>query len=225
MGRQRFEQNGNVIVAQGVVKTYPGTTALRGVSAEFPAGAITHISGPSGSGKTTLLNVLSSLASPDAGSVYFGGRDIARCNNKQQNQYRAEVGQVFQRAGLLAGLTVRENIRVKADLSGAVIDETWVSELCGRLGVGGLLDQSAGSLSGGQAQRVALVRAMAHGPEVLFADEPTAALDTQRTKEVHDVLKQAVDETGLSVVMISHDDISRQYADHTVHIVDGSVEQ
>lgn len=223
MSEQVVRRDGNVIVARNVVKKYQGTTALGGVSAEFPAGAITLISGPSGSGKTTLLNTLSALDQPDAGSVHFGGRDITQFSKKQREEYRAQVGQVFQRAGLLAGLTVIENIRAKPDLSGAAIDPEWTSELCGRLGVGALLKQPAGSLSGGQAQRVALVRALTRRPPVLFADEPTAALDTKNTKDVHEVLQQTVYETGMSVVMISHDKVSREYADHLVTIVDGSI--
>lgn len=223
MARRRHESNSNLIVVDEVVKKFPGVTALQGVSVEVSRGALTLLKGPSGSGKTTLLNVMQGLQTPDAGAVYYDGKNISNLSKKKQEEHRAQTGQAFQRPGLLAGLSVLENIRAQHDLNRTEIDAVWTSQLCEALGVGGLMQQSAGKLSGGQAQRVALVRALAHRPEVLFADEPTSALDTQTTKDVHSVLQEAVHDSGMSVVMISHDAVSEMYADNVVTVVDGQI--
>lgn len=214
-----------MIALAGVSKAYGATTVLTGVDLAVEAGAMTLVTGPSGSGKTSLLNLMSALDRPDAGSVTVGDLDLTRLRARDLTRYRAALGLVFQRSGLLAGLTARENILVGHRLTGARVDDGWVSSLAARLGVDRLLDRRAGALSGGQAQRVAVVRALAHRPELVLADEPTAAVDSEAKAVIHDVLRSLVDEHSTTVVVVSHDELSASYADVTVRLLDGAILQ
>lgn len=209
------------IEVQSLSKSYLGTVVLDAVDALVQSGTLTVISGPSGSGKTTLLNLVSGLDNPDDGRVCVGGTDVTELSLRERGRYRAENGHVFQRSGLLGGLTVQENIEVGHTLTGSTIDRVWVRHLVERLNIDGLLNTHASRISGGQAQRVALIRALAHRPAHLFADEPTASLDTASTHAIHTLLRQVAENEGTTVLMVSHDEISGTYAHDAIRLLDG----
>lgn len=211
------------LVATGVTKSYAGTTVVDNVSLAIPSGGLTVITGPSGSGKTTLLNILSAIDTPDSGKVKAGSIKVTKLKAAKRDAYRATTGHIFQRSGLIAGLTAGDNIRAIHALNGTPIDEAWLTHLLDRLGVAQLVDAPATQLSGGQAQRIALIRALAHHPRIVFADEPTASLDTTSKKEVHEVLREVAREGGTTVILVSHDAISTQYADIVATMRDGAI--
>ena len=212
------------VSATGIHKSFGRTPVLKDVSFVAEPHRLTLLTGPSGSGKTTLLNVVAGLDSPDRGSVTVGGVDVTGLRAKGRVAYRAGLGLVFQRSGLLGGLTARQNVEVGHALTGRTHTPAWTRLVADRLGVTGILDQRASGLSGGQAQRVALLRALAHQPALLLADEPTAAVDTGSKHDIHNLLRWLTDEHGTTVVLVSHDAISSEYADTTVRLVDGVVE-
>jgi putative ABC transport system ATP-binding protein len=212
-----------VISVVGVRKTYQGAHALRGVDVTIPRGKLTVITGPSGSGKTTLLNLLASLDRVDDGTVTVDGVDITRIRGKARDAYRASNGHVFQRSGLLAGLSVRENITAPHLIAGKKLEEPWLAALIERLDLSSLMERPASSLSGGQAQRVALARALVHRPRIVFADEPTASLDTEAKQSVLRKIRSAVDDLHTTVLMVSHDQVALDYADTSLTLVDGLV--
>ncbi len=212
------------ITIDAVRKSFHGTVVLNDVTAQIVHGALTVIGGPSGSGKTTLLNLISSLDTPDAGSVTVGGVEITGLSRRARDRYRAANGQIFQRSGLLGGLTVRENIESGHTLTGRTLSSTWIQHLVNQLQIGELLEAKASTLSGGQAQRAALVRALAHRPRHLFADEPTASLDTASTHVVYQLLREMAETEGTTVLLVSHDDVSKNYAHHNIRLVDGRIE-
>ncbi len=208
----------------GVRKSYLGTVVLADVHAEVPSGVLSLLTGPSGSGKTTLLNLVSALDEPDAGDITIDDTEVTGLSRKARDRFRAVNGHVFQRSGLLGGLTVRDNIEAGHALTGRSVDQAWVTHLVTRLGIADLLDVRASLISGGQAQRTALVRSLAHRPPHLFADEPTASLDTASTHAIHALLREVAHEEGTTVLMVSHDQISAEYADHTFRLRDGHLE-
>ncbi|GAB3865421.1 ABC transporter ATP-binding protein [Nocardioides maradonensis] len=210
-----------MIRIEGVSKAYGTTRVLSDVSVDVEEKRLTLITGPSGSGKTTLLNLVAAIDRPDTGSVQVGDHRVTDLRGRDRSRYRAAVGLVFQRSGLLGGLTARQNIEVGHRLNRSRVDEGWLADLADRLGVAHVLDQLAAGLSGGQAQRVALLRAVAHRPELVLADEPTAAVDSEAKGAIHDLLRWLVDRHGVTVVVVSHDEISSTYADRVVRLVDG----
>jgi putative ABC transport system ATP-binding protein len=212
------------IKARAVSKSYLGTTVLHDVDLDVSPGSLTVLTGPSGSGKTTLLNLVSSLDRPDAGQIAVGDVDVAGLTDKERTWFRAGHGHVFQRSGLLGGLTVRENIEAGHILTGRPVDASWVSHLIERLELSNVLDTRASRVSGGQAQRAALVRALAHRPSVVFADEPTASLDTTSTHTIHELLRDISLSEGTTTLLVSHDDISTSYATHAIRLVDGRLD-
>jgi putative ABC transport system ATP-binding protein len=206
-----------------VRKSFLGTEVLRGVSLAVPAGAFTLVSGPSGSGKTTLLNIACGIDVADAGQVTVAGLELGAASAAERTRFRAGNGVVFQRSGLLGGLTARQNIELGHALTRQPVESAWVRDLAERLGVAGVLDARATRLSGGEAQRVALIRALAHRPSLLFADEPTAAVDGSTKRAIHELLVGVCREEGTTVLMASHDAVSREYADQVVTLVDGRI--
>ncbi len=213
------------IKTRAVSKSYLGTTVLHVVDLDVSSGSLTVLTGPSGSGKTTLLNLVSSLDRPDVGEITVGDVDVAGLTDKERTRFRAGHGHVFQRSGLLGGLTIRENIEAGHTITGRPVDAGWVSHLIDRLEISDVLDARASRVSGGQAQRAALVRALAHRPSVVFADEPTASLDTTSTHTIHELLRDISLTEGTTTLMVSHDEISTQYATHSVRLVDGRIHE
>jgi len=180
--------------------------ALDGVSAALARGSFTAIMGPSGSGKSTLLNVAAGLDRPTSGSVALGGADLAQLSERRLTILRRErIGFVFQAFNLLPSLTVAQNIALPLRLDGRLPRRSAVREIAARVGLEKRLRDRPAQLSGGQQQRVAIARALITRPEVVFADEPTGALDTQAGRGVLALLREVVHEDGHTVVIVTHD--------------------
>ena len=220
---REYPKNGAIDV-RDVTKKYQRKTVFENLSLEVESGMFTLLMGPSGSGKTTLLNLMSGLDTPDSGEVVREGRDITKLSKTERGLFRAASGLVFQRPRLIGGLSARRNIEIGHELTGHHIDEAWTDELVDQFRVSRILEQPASQLSLGQAQRIATISALAHRPSVVFADEPTASLDTDASRDVHNVLRHAAND-GTTIVMVSHDESARQYADVVFPMKDGKVEK
>jgi putative ABC transport system ATP-binding protein len=198
--------------------------ALDGVSLAIPTASFTAVMGPSGSGKSTFLHVAAGLDSPTSGSVRLGGVDVGGLSEAKRTALRRErVGFVFQAFNLLPSLTVEQNLGLPLRLAGRRPDRAWKHEVVARVGLEGRLKRRPAQLSGGQQQRVAIARALLTRPEVVFADEPTGALDTRTGGDILDLLRHVVDEFGQTVVMVTHDPLAAAYADRVLYLADGVV--
>jgi putative ABC transport system ATP-binding protein len=198
--------------------------ALDGVSVDFTAGRFTAIMGPSGSGKSTLLNLLATLDTPTSGTVYLGGRDLTGMGDAELTRLRRDhVGFVFQGFNLLPMFTAEANIRLPLDLAGKKLNQDWWDTVIETLSLGNRLNHRPGELSGGQAQRTAIARAVITQPEVVFADEPTGNLDTNSGLEVLSFLRRCVRELHQTVVMVTHDPAAAAYAERVVLLADGKI--
>src|SRR6478609_3187309 len=198
--------------------------ALDGVSVALAPGSFTAIMGPSGSGKSTFLNVAAGLDRPTSGSVALGGIDLAHLSERRLTILRRErIGFVFQAFNLLPSLTVAQNIALPLRLDGRRPRRSAVREIAARVGLEKRLRDRPSQLSGGQQQRVAIARALITRPEVVFADEPTGALDTHTGRDVLELLRELVDDDGHTVVMVTHDPVAAAYADQVLMLADGRV--
>jgi putative ABC transport system ATP-binding protein len=198
--------------------------ALDDVSLELAAGRFTAVMGPSGSGKSTLLHCLAGLDHLTSGQVFLGGTDLGSLSDKELTLLRRDrVGFVFQAFNLVPVLTAGENIVLPLALAGHRPDPGWLDEVIATVGLGDRLAHRPSELSGGQQQRVAVARALAGRPEVVFADEPTGNLDSRRGAEILGLLRRAVDETGQTVVMVTHDPVAASYADKAVFLADAGI--
>jgi putative ABC transport system ATP-binding protein len=198
--------------------------ALREVSVEIPRGSFTAVMGPSGSGKSTFLHCAAGLDVPTSGSVRLGDTDLARMTETQLTELRRQqVGFVFQAFNLIPALTVLENITLPLRLAGARVDSAWPAEIVRRVGLDGRTGHRPAQLSGGQQQRVAIARALVTRPQVVFADEPTGALDTVTARGVLGLLREVVDGMGQTVVMVTHDPVAASAADHVLFLADGRI--
>jgi putative ABC transport system ATP-binding protein len=196
--------------------------ALDGVSVGLATGSFTAIMGPSGSGKSTFLNVAAGLDRPTSGTVTLGDTDLSRLNERRLTLLRRErIGFVFQAFNLLPSLTVAQNIGLPLRLSGGRTKRSAVREVAARVGLEKRLRHRPSELSGGQQQRVAIARALVTRPEVVFADEPTGALDTRTGREVLALLREVVDLDGHTVVMVTHDPVAAAHADRVILLADG----
>ncbi|HLS46809.1 MAG TPA: ABC transporter ATP-binding protein [Ornithinicoccus sp.] len=199
-------------------------TALDDVTVGFEGGAFTAIMGPSGSGKSTLMHCMAGLDTLTSGQAFIGDTDLASLTDTARTILRRDrLGFVFQAFNLIAPLTAEENITLPADLGGRQIDEQWLATVVSTLHVEDRLDHRPAQLSGGQQQRVAIARALVGRPEVVFADEPTGALDSKASAELLTFLRSAVDDLGQTVVMVTHDPIAAAYADRVIFLVDGAI--
>jgi putative ABC transport system ATP-binding protein len=213
---------------QGARRTYGvGTTtvvALDDVTVAFAAGEFTAIMGPSGSGKSTLMHCMAGLDALTAGHAFIGDTDLATLSDRELTVLRRDrLGFVFQAFNLLPTLTAEENITLPADLAGRPVDRAWFDTVVSTLGLQERLTHRPAQLSGGQQQRTAVARALVSRPEVVFADEPTGALDSKASAELLRFLRSVVDGLGQTVVMVTHDPVAAAYADRVVFLVDGSV--
>jgi putative ABC transport system ATP-binding protein len=196
--------------------------ALDGVSVGFPAGRFTAIMGPSGSGKSTLMHCVAGLDSLTSGAAFIGDAELSGLDDRRLTLLRRErVGFVFQAFNLLPTLNVAENITLPMDLAGVRPDAAWVDALVEVTGLGDRLHHRPSELSGGQQQRVAVARALAGGPEVVFADEPTGNPDSRSGGQVLRLLARSARELGRTVVMVTHDPVAASYADRVVFLADG----
>ncbi|MGW2325088.1 ABC transporter ATP-binding protein [Streptomyces sp. NPDC001700] len=198
--------------------------ALRGISLALPHGSFTAVMGPSGSGKSTFLQCAAGLDRPTAGSVLLGGTEITGLSeNKLTTLRRSRLGFVFQAFNLLPSLTVEQNVLLPMRLAGARPDRQRALEVLAQVGLHEHARRRPGQLSGGQQQRVAIARALVTRPDVVFADEPTGALDTGTAAEVLGLLRHAVDALGATVVMVTHDPVAASYADRVLFLADGAI--
>ncbi len=210
----------------GLVKNYGTTPALAGVSLQVPKGQSVAIMGPSGSGKSTLLNVLAGILKPDAGQVQLGSQQVTQMSDAKRSELRRkQFGFVFQDGQLLPELPARENVALPLLLNGVSRDQAlatadmWLH----RLGLADLGGRRPGEMSGGQAQRVAIARALVHAPSVVFADEPTGALDQRTGSEVMQILTAATKAAGASLLLVTHDPKVAAWCDRVVEIQDAQV--
>jgi len=198
--------------------------ALDGVSLSFEPGRFTAIMGPSGSGKSTLLHCLAGLDALTEGAVYIGDTYLASLKDKEITELRrTAVGFVFQAYNLIPTLTARENITLPLMLGGDTGDEAWIDHVIDTVGLRDRLSHRPSELSGGQQQRVAVARALASRPTIIFADEPTGNLDSVSGAEILNFMRDAVDEFGQTIVMVTHDPYAASYADRAVFLADGKV--
>jgi putative ABC transport system ATP-binding protein len=198
--------------------------ALDEVTVDLPTGRFTAIMGPSGSGKSTLLHCLAGLDRLTEGQVHLGEVDLGALSDKELTLLRrARIGFVFQAFNLVPTLTAGENIALPLTLAGREPDPEWFDEVIATVDLYDRLGHRPSELSGGQQQRVALARALVSRPEVVFADEPTGNLDSRGGAEILDFLRRAVDETGQTVVMVTHDPGAAAHADSVVFLADGRI--
>ncbi|MGV9760830.1 ABC transporter ATP-binding protein [Streptomyces tricolor] len=197
--------------------------ALAGIDLALPRGTFTAVMGPSGSGKSTFLQCAAGLDRPSAGSVRLGGTEITGMRENQLTELRrSRLGFVFQAFNLLPSLTVEQNVLLPMRLAGQRQDRRRAEAMLARVGLADKARRRPGELSGGQQQRVAIARALVTDPDVVFADEPTGALDTGTAAEVLGLLRHAVDTLGATVVMVTHDPAAAAWADRVLFLAHGA---
>lgn len=198
-------------------------TALNDVTIGFRRGEFTAVMGPSGSGKSTLMYCQSGLDRLSSGKAYVGDVDVSTLSDQELSVLRrSKLGFIFQSFHLVPALSAEENITLPVDLdSGAQVDADFLAELADVLGIAHRLRNRPSELSGGQRQRVAVARAMIARPDVIFADEPTGALDSKTSGELLKYLREAVDSLGQTIVMVTHDAVAASYCDRVIYVQDG----
>ena len=214
------------VALHGVSKVYRSrsgaVTALRDVSVDLPAGTFTAIMGPSGSGKSTLLQCAAGLDRPTSGEVYLSGQPLGKLSETKLTLLRRErIGFVFQSFNLLPSLTAELNVALPLRLAGRRPSRQQVRAVLATVGLADRARHRPAQLSGGQQQRVAIARALIAKPDVLFADEPTGALDSTTGREVLGLLRGLVDRERQTIVMVTHDAVAASYADRVVFLADG----
>jgi putative ABC transport system ATP-binding protein len=198
--------------------------ALRGVTHTFPRGSFTAVMGPSGSGKSTLLQVAAGLDRPTRGEVRIGETSLGTLSETARTRLRrSSMAFVFQSYNLLDALTAYENVALPARLAGRRVDRAGVLDALAQVGLSGLAKRRPTELSGGQQQRVAIARALYSRPDVLFADEPTGALDRATGRQVLELLRSAARDHGQTIVMVTHDPLAASYAHTVLFLADGLV--
>src|SRR3954454_15975208 len=209
-----------------VVRVFGGgdgqVRALDGVTLSLARGTFTAIMGPSGSGKSTLLQLAAGLDRPTQGRVRLGEQELGGLNERALARLRRErIGVVFQSFNLLAELTAEQNVALPARLAGTRLPRSVVRDVLRRVGLEERRRHRPAQLSGGQQQRVAIARALVGKPSVVFADEPTGALDTRAGRAVLALLRETIDESGATLVMVTHDPSAAAWADRVVFMADG----
>jgi putative ABC transport system ATP-binding protein len=218
----------NAARAVDAVKTYgegeAAINALAGVSVEFPAQKFTAIMGPSGSGKSTLMQCIAGLDRLTSGSAFIGETDLSGLSKTDLTLLRRDrLGFIFQQYNLIPTLSAEENIKLPLTLAGRDADPDWFQQIVKTVGMGDRLKNLPSQLSGGQQQRVAVARALVPRPEIVFADEPTGALDSRTGTEMLSFMRKAVDETGQTIVMVTHDPHAASYSNHVLFLADGQI--
>jgi putative ABC transport system ATP-binding protein len=213
---------------ENVTKVYGSgsqqVAALRGVTLTVPARSFTAVMGPSGSGKSTFLNSAAGLDKPTSGRVILGDTEISKLRPRRLTTFRRDhVGFVFQSYNLLPHLSVAQNITLPLLLARRRVDQAWFAHIVQAVGLTNLTDRSPQQLSGGQQQRAAIARALIAKPDVVFADEPTGALDSRTSHQVLDLLRYTASELQQTVVMVTHDPVAASYADKVLFLADGQL--
>jgi putative ABC transport system ATP-binding protein len=199
-------------------------TALDGVSLDVPAHTWTAVMGPSGSGKSTLLHIAAGLERADEGRVWLAGHDLTHASDALLTRLRrTEIGFCFQSFNLMGALTAAQNVALPLRLGGARVDKARVRQVMASVGLADRARHRPRELSGGQQQRVAIARALVTEPAVLFADEPTGALDTTSARSVLEMLREMVDGRGQTIAMVTHDPAAAARADTVVFLADGRI--
>ena len=221
----------DVIVAEGVVKTYDDSGvpvhAVRGIDYTLRKGEFTAIIGPSGSGKTTFLNILAGLDTPTAGEVWLSGRQISDMSGKELSDFRRDhIGFIFQAYNLFPVLTVEENVEYVMLLQGVQPEERHerVMSILEKVGIADYAGRLPMQLSGGQQQRVAVARAMVSRPSLVIADEPTANLDSKTSGDLLDMMRRLNEDTGMTFLFSTHDEIVMKRARKIVILRDGKID-
>ena len=215
-----------MLEARDVSLSYGLTPALRDVSLRIDAGASVALMGASGSGKSSLLHCLAGVIVPDAGRVLVDGTDITGLSDRDRSRLRLErMGVVFQFGDLVPELTLVENVMLPLQLLGRRTRSARARalELLDRLGIADLADSRTGAVSGGEAQRAAVARALAHEPAVVLADEPTGALDSVNAEAVLDALVDLARDTGAALLVVTHDNVVASHLDTLVTLHDGAI--
>ena len=217
-----------VISAQQVMKVYGSgdniVYAVNGVDVAFERGSFTAIMGPSGSGKSTLMHCLAGLDQATSGRITLAGSEITAMKDKQLTKVRRDqIGFIFQAFNLLPTLTAKQNILLPLELAGRKPDHAHIDSLAESLGLKDRLHHRPSELSGGQQQRVAIARALASKPDVVFADEPTGALDSRNGLMLLKYLKKCSDVDGQTIVMVTHDPLAASFAERVLMLSDGRI--
>jgi putative ABC transport system ATP-binding protein len=220
------------IAVRELTKTYAegasGVPALRGIDLDVYAGELVMLVGPSGSGKTTLLSIMGCILSPSTGSVRIAGKEVAQLRQKELAPIRlSHIGFVFQGFNLFPTLTAGENVELMLDLKGVrgEMAKDRAQQLLEQVGIGEKYGSFPADLSGGQKQRVAIARALAGEPDIVLADEPTAALDSHTGRNVMHMVSELAHQHGRAVVIVTHDSRLLEFADRTIRIEDGLIAQ
>jgi ABC-type lipoprotein export system ATPase subunit len=209
-----------------IVKSYHDERVLKGVDLTIQDGEFVSIMGESGSGKSTLLSILGGFLAPDEGEVLWNGKDLHALTDEELAKMRCtELGFVFQFFKLIPTLTVRDNMLLPATLGGKLTDDTYtyLDTLVGRLHLSALLDKYPGELSGGQCQRVAILRALLYRPRTLVLDEPTGALDSKTEEIVMELLREVNETYGTTIVQVTHSNRVATYGKRLICLVDGEI--
>jgi len=223
-------ENSIIIEARDISRMYRTGSddfyALSSVSVSIPRGELTILRGRSGSGKTTLINMLGALDRPTSGCVIFDGNDITQKSDSARDEFRIKnIGFVFQSIALISTMNAFENVEFCLRLAGTPRDELSkrVKECLSMVGLEHRMNHRTQELSGGEQQRVAIARAIAHKPSVVFADEPTAELDTNTGLQVVRLFKDIISEQGTTIVMTTHDPNMMEIGDKVISLEDGQV--
>ncbi|TDV46924.1 ABC transporter ATP-binding protein [Actinophytocola oryzae] len=217
-----------LLVATDVVKSFGPTKALDGASMSVRRGEVVAVMGPSGSGKSTLLHCIAGIIQPDSGTVTYAGQELSAMPDGPRSALRrTDFGFVFQFGQLVPELTCLENVALPMRLGGTrrKVADAKAREWLDRLEVGDVADKRPGEVSGGQGQRVAVARALVTGPSVVFADEPTGALDSLNGEHVMRLLTSAAKDTGAAVILVTHEPRVAAYSDREVVVRDGHTRQ
>ncbi|MEZ5376121.1 MAG: ABC transporter ATP-binding protein [Acidimicrobiales bacterium] len=214
--------------ARAVSKIYGSgdlaVTALDSVDLELHRGALTAIMGPSGSGKSTLMHIMAGLDRATTGSVCIGATDLSDLGERQLTELRRDrIGFVFQAFNLIPMLTVEENVVLPLTLARRRSDGEWIDSVIDSVGLTNRRHHRPSELSGGQRQRVAVARALAGRPDIVFADEPTGALDRRAASDVLGLLRRAAREDSQTIAMVTHDPVAASYAERVVFLADGQL--
>lgn len=222
----------NIIEARNITRMFPVGDgefyALKHVDIDIPAGKLTILKGRSGSGKTTLMNILSALDAPAEGDVSFDGQVYSEMEEAQKEQLRRkEIGFVFQAVALIPIMNAYENVDfamrlAEPELTAKEVDER-IRETLALVGMEERMRHMPGQMSGGEQQRVAIARAVAHRPKVVFADEPTGALDTESGLRVMQLFRNLIEKEGVTIVMTTHDPNLMELGDVVYELEDGEI--
>lgn len=199
---------------------------LKDINLEVKEGEFLSIMGPSGAGKTTLLNILSTVDKPTSGNVYYENKDISKMNNKELSKFRRDnIGFIFQDYNLLESMSVEDNIALPLVIGNEKTSriKSEVLRLAKFFGIDAHLKKYPYELSGGQKQRVAAARALITSPKIIFADEPTGALDSKSSSELLNCLKDMNEKFNVTVIMVTHDPFSASYSKKVIFIKDGKL--